>query len=496
MRILRFSAFVLIVTALLVPGLLASGFENTAVGTTARATSGAFRAIANDWTAAYYNPAGYADVYDNQFGFNAAFVHLRNELTPDYKYPGGSGWSQPGIYNGSNIYNFHQVLSNPSVGFIVRLPVWGETVFGFSVYQPFDYNITWRLYDNPDAYNNILSTPGDQFRNNLDVVAFQLTAAKKYMDEKLSVGFGLQLLRADLLYNDVVFRRHPFWDELGTYDLQTFNDEKITEFSKNDGYGYGFGLKGGLLYQLNEKTRLALTASLPFNITVSGTSTLEYHMPLIPDPPENEVPFNIGQPLWAFTNGSEIIDTADFEATLDLPPSIGAGISYLVSEKLTLALDAELTFWSDYDGLMFEFSGHRGLSNTVDSSDIAHDFLTADLNRPVDWSDAVKLMGGAIYDMSSTITLIGGASVDQSPARGSYKISPQLADIGTKVGFSGGVIFHILQWDLGLAGSYLKGSDLTVAELSDLDGDGIFDDFAGSYKAETYETVLSINYRF
>ncbi|MDF1543921.1 MAG: outer membrane protein transport protein [bacterium] len=496
MRILRFSAFVLIVSSLIVPGILASGFENTAVGTTARATSGAFRAIANDWSAAYYNPAGYADVYDNQLGFNAAFVHHRNQLNPDYTYPGGSGWSQPGIFNGHDINNFHEVLSNPSLGAVFRLPVWGETVFGLSVYQPFDYNITWELYQHPDAYNNTLNAAGDQYRNNLDVVAFQATAARKFMEEKLSVGVGLQLLRADLLYNDILFRRNPFWDRLAEFGLQTQNIEKITELASNDGNGYGFGIRTGALYQLNEKTRLALTANVPFNINVSGTAVLNYDMPFLPYLPYGAIEFNIGQPMWVFTNGSRVADTADFEATLDLPPSIGAGVAYQHNDKLLLALDAEYTFWSDYEGLQFEYTNHHGLSTSVDSSDAARQFLLADISRPVDWSDAIKLMGGVTYEVSSLVTLMGGASIDQSPARANDMISPQLVDTGTKVGFSGGFTFHIQQWDLGFASSYVKGSDLTVSQLTDLDDDGSFDNFAGTYKAETYETVLSINYRF
>ena len=86
MGIVKFSVTILIIFALLSPGLGASGFQNSGIGTQAMGMAGAFRAIANDWTAAYYNPAGYASINDNQLGATLGIVHLRNELIPDYRF--------------------------------------------------------------------------------------------------------------------------------------------------------------------------------------------------------------------------------------------------------------------------------------------------------------------------------------------------------------------------------------------------------------------------
>ncbi|MBD3256931.1 hypothetical protein GF377_00765, partial [candidate division GN15 bacterium] len=155
MRLIRLAAGVVLLVALM-SGVVstpawASGFETTGLGTTARGMGGAFRAVANDWTAAYYNPAGYAFIYDNQLGGNVAFFHNRHQIIPDYAarddFGNPYGW---GIVNGQEVYNFHRVHNNPAGGAVARLPIWGETVFGFSIYQPFDYNIAWRMY-NPSA---------------------------------------------------------------------------------------------------------------------------------------------------------------------------------------------------------------------------------------------------------------------------------------------------------------------------------------------------------
>ncbi len=117
MRIARISASFLIVFGLLCPLLAASGFESPGIGLKARGMAGAFRAVADDWTAAFYNPAGYANLYDNQLGANLSLVHLRDEITPNYRW--GGVWPT-GIVNDRPLYNLHEITSNPSSGFAVR----------------------------------------------------------------------------------------------------------------------------------------------------------------------------------------------------------------------------------------------------------------------------------------------------------------------------------------------------------------------------------------
>jgi len=118
---------------------------------------------------------------DNQLGAYYSFMHYRNEIVPSYKW---GGIYETGIYNDRVNYNTHEILSNPAIGFVTRLPIWGETVVGLSAYQPFDYNITWDMFFPLQAYNDSVGLPGDQFRNNLDVVAFQVTAAREFSEEK------------------------------------------------------------------------------------------------------------------------------------------------------------------------------------------------------------------------------------------------------------------------------------------------------------------------
>jgi hypothetical protein len=69
-------------------------------------------------------------------------------------------------------------------------------------------------------------------------------------------------------------------------------------------------------------------------------------------------------------------------------------------------------------------------------------------------------------------------------------------DLGTKKSFNGGGVLHINQWDIGLVTSYFSYPDINLVGLTDVNDDGLYDNFPGEYKASTYETVLSLGYRF
>lgn len=488
MGLAKFCVAFLVIVALITPVVNSGGFEISGVGTTARSMGGAFRAVANDWTAAYYNPAGYARIYDNQLGVNFAFLHYRDEIVPDYRF----GGYESGVYNDQVNYNKHEVLSNPSGGFLVRLPVWGETVFGLSAYQLFDNNMTWKMFELIPAYNDSLVLPNDQFSNNLDVVAFQVTMGREFMDGKMSLGLGLQLLRADLIFSNIYFRDNIYPEPLSVRPF-----DKIVEWNKNDGNGYGFGLNFGMMYSVSEKMNLGLNARIPFNITVDGVSSLEFFMPTIYniDSAGVEDPDIYGTAGNLFVGGYRVVDSADFETEIKLPSSFGGGISYQVNEKLLVALDAEYTLWSKFEGLNFAFTNHRGLTGAADTSMLVNEFLTADLSNPVEWSDALKLMVGAKYELNNYFTLMGGVTHDESPAANQL-LTPQFIDTGDKLMLSGGFLWHYRQWDFGFMTSYTSADELNTPDMVDLDDDGMYDSFKGSYKADTYETILSFNYRF
>ncbi len=509
MRIVRLAVAVLLLLSFGSSELYASGFENTGLGTTARGMGGAFRAVADDWSAAYYNPAGYAFIADNQLGTSLGLIHYRHEITPNFVATDASGndygW---GIVNGQELYNFHRILNNPATGFVARLPVWGETVFGLSVYQPFDNSLRWKLWDLSSsfmrAYNNeaeySLEIPGHDYLIDLDVVAFQLTMAKDFADETLSVGIGLQLLRGDLWFSNLTFRENPRVDGYPRVAIRP--RDRIPEFTDHQGMGWGFGVRAGMLWKPSETISLAMTAYLPFDITVTGTSDYTFVLPKA-DFLAGEV--EAGSADYYFVTGDILHLASEFETKIQLPSSFGLGLAITPTEKLTITFDAEYTMWSQYEGLQFELTDFSGLphmfvedATTGDTSrvPIEQEFFTTNLSSPVVWVDCGKVAMGLRYDLWPALTLLAGGSADQSPMRDAVEFTPQFMDLGTKRNYNGGAILHVNEWDLGLITSYYTYPEVSLKGLSDLDSDNMFDNFPGAYKAVTYETVLSLGYRF
>ena len=491
MGIVRFTAAGLIALLLLAPGITASGFEANGLGVKATAMGGAFRAVADDWTAAYYNPAGYADLLDNQFGGNLALFQYRNEITPDYRW---GGVYESGIFNDNPGYNFDEVLDNPSTGLALKFPVFGESVFGISIYQPFDYNVEWDLFRPIITYNDQAVLPANQFQNNFDVVAFQVTAAREHITDKLSLGVGLQLLRADLLYTDIIFRNNPYLEIDPEWIAADYPRDKIPQWISNDGKGYGFGFNLGVKLKQTDNLTLGAVVNVPFSITVKGESSLEFYMPLYEKPDEV---WPLGTVEELFTTGKKIVDSASYEATLKMPSSFGMGLAYQVTEKLMVTMDAEYTLWSRFDGFNFVYSNHRNLSGPADTIAYMNEFFTSDISRPVEWDDTYEIMAGAAFDYSEYLTLMGGFSYDQSPARTEKNFHPLFFDLGDKLTGSFGAQIHLDRWDLGFSTSYTQNPKVTVDELIiDEDGNGHPENFAGAFEGATYQTVFAFNYRF
>jgi len=480
MGVLRSIAFCLLLTLLILPDAFGSGFTYEGLGVKARGMGGAFRALADDWSAAYYNPAGYNRIKDNYLAANVAFFHNRYSVEPNVTWNG----YESGFYNGREIYNKHEIINVPQGAVMARLPIWGETVFGLSAMQLFDQNQSWELYHILPGFS-WTNVGHKQFHNNLDVVAFQLTAAKGFMEERLSVGLGLALLRGDLIYTDLVLRDNPMAAPINARPY-----DKIPEWYNADGRGWGFGYRAGLLYKVNDKIDVGLVYTGKTSIDISGETDFQFYIPEDTTLARNY--FDTTEERY-FINGEVEYVNSDFETTIDLPASIAGGVAMRPTEKLTLALDAEFTFWSQFEGFDFAFSNYIGLPH----SRLVHAqaMMTTDMKVPISWDDAASAMLGANYQMNDFFDIRGGFGIDQSPMKEETLI-PQFIDLGTKYSYSIGVGFDVNFWHLDLATTYTHQPGLDVPTVSDVDGDGLMDNLAGYYKADNYQTVLGISYRF
>jgi len=485
MTVLRYFTFCLLLLAFLLPNAFGSGFTFDGLGVKARGMGGAFRALADDWSAAYYNPAGYSRIQDNTIAGNLTVFHNRFSTEPNVTW--GEQY-ETGFYNGQEVYNHHALVNVPQGAILVRLPVWDETVFGLSIMQLFDQNQSWKLFRNIEAYSQA-DWSRHQFYNNLDVVAFQLTAAREFMDEKLSVGVGLALLRGDLIYNGLILQDNPM-----PLPISSRPREKVPEWYNNDGMGWGFGFRGGLLYRVNDKVDVGLVYTGASSINISGTSDFAFYMAdnplLIKDKHYSPV-----SEEYYFLSGNILRCSSEYETTLDLPASIGVGVSVKANEKLTLAADIEMIFWSQFKGFDFNFSNFNSQMLPPEDFTNLRSMIKPNISVPVEWDDAGRIMLGADYKLKDFVDLRGGFSIDQTTVNNNTFI-PQFMDLYTKYSYSLGIGFEVGFWHLDLATTYSHHADADVAEISYYDDDNLMDNLPGYYKADVYQTILGISYRF
>jgi long-chain fatty acid transport protein len=466
------------------------GMSILGVGAKAKAMGGAFRAIANDWSAAYYNPAGFIYAPDNQLTFNEVITHYRAQYSPDVNY----GGYPVGFFDG-NIYNRYEILTNPTAGGFFKLPIKNrDFVTGLAIFQPFDMNIAWQVFQ---PINNGALLPGQQIEHNFDGVAFNWVGSFELVANKLSLGWSAGVLKADLVYSSFFLRPNPA-DPAASYynDVASRPNELITEWQRADGHGYAPNVRAGLLLKATPKLNIGATYAMKTTVTLDGDATFRYYMPDNPS-------YNNGSDVspyqdsifFILSSGAEISADGKYKAKITLPSQLAGGIAYQVNDKLTVAVDGEYTMWSEFKGYYFKYTLPAGISPSAELDT----WMRQNLTVPVDWKNALRASFGAEYAYSGLVKLRAGYSFDQSAVK-EGTLQPAFFDPGNKQSFSIGLGLVFDNIILDFATQYLKYPETTETGNVYLPGDGgndnIVDNMAGTYKGSAWETVLQFTVRF
>jgi long-subunit fatty acid transport protein len=117
------------------------------------------------------------------------------------------------------------------------------------------------------------------------------------------------------------------------------------------------------------------------------------------------------------------------------------------------------------------------------------------LEIPIEWTNSGRVMLGASYKLKDFVELRGGGSVDQTVIKDETFI-PQFMDLYTKYSFGVGIGFEINFWHLDLATTYTHHKDVDIGSLAYQNDDNLMDNLPGLYKADDFQTILGISYRF
>jgi len=476
-----FFALVLVVPA------SGGGMEISGVGARAKGMGGAFRAISDDWSAAYYNPAGLYYVTENQLSFNEVMTNYQFEYTPLVKYDGYG----VGYYDGL-IHNRYEILTNPTLGGFFKLPVEGRNVVtGLAIFQPFDMNVSWSVFQ--PLNNELFSLPGQQIEHNFDAVAFNWTGAVELMENRMSAGWSVGLLKADLVYGGFFLRPTPADPESWYYDqVASRPNDLVTEWQKSDGNGFAPNFRFGLLYKPTPKINVGASYAFKTTVTVDGNTDFYYYMPY-------NFTFNSRENVktypdsifYILSSGARIQGYSKFETKITLPAQLAGGVSYKVNDKLTVAGDLEYTFWSQFKGYRFDYTFEDQVSynSTLDS------WLKESMVLPVDWKNTLKGSIGAEYIYSRLLSVRCGYMADQSPAK-SGTLHPAFFDPGLKHTFCLGLGFKFENVILDFATQYTSYPESREGGNTYITSDGIVDNMAGTYSGSAWESIAQFTVRF
>jgi long-chain fatty acid transport protein len=466
------------------------GIGISAVGAKAKAMGGAYRAIADDWSAAYYNPAGLFYTTESQISFNEVISHNRNTYTPDVHY----GDYKVGFYEGE-IYSDYKVLTNPTLGGFFKLPIGGkDIVAGLSIFQPFDNNISWELYQ---SLNNAGSLPGQQIEHNYDATAINLVAAFELVENRLSLGLSAGAMKSDLVFANFFLRPNPLSEDTSYYDqVASRPNDLITEWQKSDGYGYSPNLRAGMLFKVTPKLNIGVTYAIKSTVTVDGDTYLYYFMPdnfFYHSYAEDKEPSSMG---YILSSGARYEGAAEFETEITLPAQVGGGLAYQLTDKLLVSGDLEYTLWSDFTGYYLDYTFK---DSAITLNPLMNQRMVEDMNVPVDWDDALKGSIGLQYQYSDVVHLRAGYMADQTPVN-EGTLNPAFFDSGLKNTFSLGLGLKYESIILDFATGYTDYPESYESTNVDIESegvtDGIVDNMPGTYGGGTFESIVQLTVRF
>jgi long-chain fatty acid transport protein len=244
----------------------------------------------------------------------------------------------------------------------------------------------------------------------IETVSFSPSIAWKAND-KLSLAIGPEFMWFK-------FRQDKVVDYTGANDPTT-TDTDID--SALEGDSLGMGLMLAMHYQYNDDLAFGLTYRSQVEQEVNG-----------------EMTFSVPKSNPAYPVLVTKFATANAGARIILPDEIFAGVSYNVTDRLSVEADLVWTNWSLYNELNIENedTGKLATSSTKD------------------YNDTIRVQLGAEYQYNDWLTLRGGYVFDQSPIEDEY--AEYLLPTGDRHLFSAGTGFRFDEhWTLDLSYTYL-----------------------------------------
>jgi long-chain fatty acid transport protein len=488
-KLLKFFIPLLIVSFCFYSEITAGGLALSGVGARAISMGGAFRGVADDWSACYWNPAGIATLDKSEINGTISIISPRPEYTPDIKL---SGHDNLGYKNDTKWYTDDQSHIFPGFSGFFAIPGSEGWSAGVGLYVPYGTGARWDLFDLPIGYNDQPPSatpviyPTIDHKSEFAVIDIHPTVACEVKEDELYVGAGASIQRGDVTLQQMI------WQYINPADpgILPDNANKLYMDYELEGDGWGFGANAGLLYKPNEKLSIGLSYRSPVTIKLEGTARMDLYTPYNPYLIElfNSYGTHADSLTAYLFEGSVYSSKPKAEADLKLPADYGVGVSYRVSENMRLSADVDYTDWSRLDYIPIALTGYAAYPvGSAASDDTIY----------TKWDSTLRISIGMEYYLHERLALRAGYFNDPSPIP-DETYTPTIPDIGTKNSFNIGIGWDTgpLKIDYNL--EYIKFSerDIPSTEYTDDNGDGRYDNYPGLYKMDLFASFISVTHSF
>ncbi len=438
------------------------GFAFPGVGSKALSMGGAFRGLADDWSAAFWNPGGLAYLSNTEISSSFYVLNFRPEYTPSMKL-GESDYTFG--YPAVTSYPEDRAFFLPNISGFYKFTQLNGFTGGVAFYAPYKMQSQWNLYKPPMGYNNTIEYPKYDHVTNILIWDIHPSVAKSFMEGKLGLGLGISIERADFELRRTVLvpTTYPRPYDFFPYDARM----------KTDGWGVGFN--AGVLYKYSPKLQFGLSYRNPIDLNLSGSMKLEMYYPRITG----------SQILGGITSYKD----NNFETTLSLPGEIGFGVMYKPIEKLTLTSDISSVNWSCLESI-----DTKDFTLTQSQNDTLY-LDVRDAKIPFNWENIIRFSLGGEYMLKENLNVRGGYFFEKTPIPNST-FTLLIPDVGDKHSINLGLSYKINSVELGYDYQLVTYKKRDVKDFEDVNGDGRFDNMPGSYKMIYHCSGLSFCYHF
>ena len=520
MRKLSFFWAVIVTVLVLTSYLFAAGVSITDIGARATALGGSYRAIANDWSAMFWNPAGLTQIN----GLHAGFASELLWPVAEYKPAAWKGMNFS-VTRQTGTKNEFQTFVIPSGGIVYSLS--DKVTIGLGAWAPFGLGAKWDLLDTQN-YNN--KYPKFDFENDLKLVDIHPTVAFK-LNDMISVGAGVGLLYADIMIRQPVFYPNPYFgadvysDDETTLDVYTIFDPRNQQNLKDSlqvrgglqskfnhlitnselsGSGFGHSINLGVMIKINDKLQIGLSGRYYGDVKLEGTIDASVYYPSNPeaqqlldntwsDSLKNQF-LEIAQEegeitgdekkaiLNAYSGGRYPVYTnSKTKATLPLPADIGIGFSYKVINRedrhLIVSTDFQYSFCSVWKVIYIDIDNKKAANKLVEN-----------------WNDSYRFGAGIEYKLNP-IWALRGSFFHETNAGVAETLTPTIPDANPRNTVNLGFQVNLLP-NLALHGSYKRMFINTrIFDKWAYNGE-TYDNMPGTYKMNVSNVMFGLDYNF